>query len=409
MLLTEKRKRKLSFFSVLFTFFVDNLGWSIVFPIFAPLFLNAENSLLAPGTSFATRTTILGFFLAAFPLAQFIGAPILGEMADKLGRKKAFAISVALTLVGYTLSAATINSNLTLLFFSRIICGLFSGNLSVCLATLSDLSKSEKARIKNFGYLAVIAGFSFIVGAFVGGKFSDPTVNPLFSPAFPLWIASVLSFLNLLFIFFAFFETYHAHKDLKYNFFESFENIKKALKTKRIKSIYLVYFLFVFAWTIVFQFSPVLVIKRFGFTSSNIGDLAAVMGVSWAIGSGVINKLLVRKFSPIKILEIALFAFTIVCVFIAFQTNIISVLTFLCISVAIGGLGWPLIANLIASLAPTQMKGKILGISQSMQSLAMALSPIVGGLVDEIHPMATFLLAAAATLVAGFIYFLKKE
>ncbi|NGX28744.1 MAG: hypothetical protein K940chlam1_00931, partial [Candidatus Anoxychlamydiales bacterium] len=40
-------KRKISFFSILFTFFVDNLGWSIVFPIFAPFFLDPQNVIFS--------------------------------------------------------------------------------------------------------------------------------------------------------------------------------------------------------------------------------------------------------------------------------------------------------------------------------------------------------------------------
>jgi MFS transporter, DHA1 family, tetracycline resistance protein len=408
MTLSEEKKRKLSFFSVMFTFFVDNLGWSIVFPIFAPLFLDVNNDLFAQSVSFPTRTAVLGVFLAAFPLAQFFGAPILGELADKNGRKKAFTFSIILTFIGYALSAWSIHKSLVLLFISRVICGLFSGNLSVCLASLADLSKDEKSRISNFGYLSMIAGFSFIVGAFLGGKFSDSNINSFFNPALPLWIAAGLSLLNLFFILFAFYETTNLHKDLKYDFLESIHNIQKALKTKKIKQIYLIYFLFVFSWTIVFQFSPVLVIKKFHFSNSDIGNLAAVMGVGWAIGSGLINKILVKKFKPIKILEVALFLFTIICAIVAFFNDVFSVISLLCLSVIIGGLAWPLCANLISSLSPKHMRGKILGMSQSMQSLAMATSPIVGGLVDQFHMSTTFLLAAFASFVAGIVYFIKK-
>ncbi|NGX64081.1 MAG: Tetracycline resistance protein, class C, partial [Candidatus Anoxychlamydiales bacterium] len=115
-------KRKASFFSILFTFFVDNLGWSIVFPIFAPLFLDPQNLIFSSNISFSTRTTLLGVFLAAFPLAQFFGAPILGELADRSGRKKALVLSIILTFVGYLISAWSIFAhNLIWLFIARVI------------------------------------------------------------------------------------------------------------------------------------------------------------------------------------------------------------------------------------------------------------------------------------------------
>src|SRR5690606_34294193 len=64
-------KKRLTLASVFFTFFIDNLCWAIVFPIFAPYFLDPENKLFTPDVSIAERTTMLGFFLMAFSLGQF--------------------------------------------------------------------------------------------------------------------------------------------------------------------------------------------------------------------------------------------------------------------------------------------------------------------------------------------------
>ncbi|MBN2479775.1 MAG: MFS transporter [Parachlamydiales bacterium] len=402
-------KKRISFLSILFTFFVDNLGWSIVFPIFAPLFLDADNLIFTKEISFSTRTAILGIFLSAFPLAQFFGAPILGEFADKSGRKKALLISILLTFLGYILTGYSILYNkLVLLFIGRVVTGLFSGNLSVCLASISDLSTDEKSKARNFGFLSVLAGFSFIVGAFLGGKLSDPKVFEIFNSAFPFWIAAILSLINLLFIFFAFYETYTPDKNVKYDFLEGIHNIQEALKTKRIKTIYLIYFLFVFGWTILFQFSPVLVIKKFHFTNSQIGDLAAFMGICWAIGSGIINKLLTRQFSSMRVLEVSLIIFTILCGFVGFPNHLYGIILILGSCVVIGGIAWPLCATLISNKATKPMQGKIMGISQSMQSLAMAVSPIIGGFSDQVFIYLPFLIAAFASLIASLIYFKTK-
>jgi len=384
-------RRKISFISILFTFFVDNLGWSIVFPIFAPLFLDHNNLIFSADIAMSTRTTLLGVFLAAFPLAQFFGAPLLGEFADRSGRKKALIISIALTFVGYLISAWSIHeNNLIILFVGRIITGLFSGNLSVCLATISDLSTTDKAKARNFGFLSVLAGFSFILGAFVGGKFSDPKISSYFTPALPLFLASILSLLNFIFIIFAFKETIDVNKRVKFDFLEGIHNIQEALKTKKIKTIYVIYFLFVFSWTILFQFSPVLVIKKFHFTNSQIGDLAAFMGICWAIGAGPINKILSKHFSPVRILDVALLVFTVLCGLVGFPHSLIGVILLLGACVVIGGLAWPLCTTIISNKAPERMQGKIMGISQSMQSLAMAISPIIGGLSDQTSRIFSF-------------------
>jgi len=76
--------------------------------------------------------------------------------------------------------------------------------------------------------------------------------------------------------------------------------------------------------------------------------------------------------------------------------------------VMIGGLAWPLCNHLISSLAPKQIQGKILGMSQSVQSFAMTLAPVAGGAVSQGAVRLPFLIGAAAGFVAILVYFTLK-
>lgn len=403
-------KSKISLISVFFTFFIDNLCWSIVFPLFAPYFLDPGNVLFSKEVSEATRTTILSLFLTAFSLGQFLGAPILGEYADRSGRKKALAISVFFTLVGLGITAWSMGAHvLWLLFAGRLITGLFASNMSVCLAAVSDLSPTEKAKVKHFGYLSVLAGLSFILGAFLGGKLSDPTISPLFTPNFPLWVAATLSILNFLFICFGFRETGMIDPSVKFDIWESFRNVKEALRTEKIKRVYFVYFLFLFTWTIIFQFTPVLVVHNFEFTSSDIGDLALFMGLCWAIGAAYLSKIFLNFFSPLRILEGCLCLFTLFSLSLVWPNHLYIVLPLVGLCVMIGGLAWPLFNNLISNLAPKQVQGKILGMSQSVQSLAMTIAPAIGGMVTQGSARLPFLMGGFAGMLAILVYFSLKK
>jgi DHA1 family tetracycline resistance protein-like MFS transporter len=400
------RTNRLALASVFFTFFVDNLCWSIVFPIFAPYFLDPNNQLFGPDVLLATRTTILGLFLMAFSLGQFFGAPVLGEFADRHGRKSALAISVFFTVIGLGLSAWSMQvGNLWLLFISRLVTGIFAGNLSICLACVTDLSPDEKSKVKHFGTMSFLAGLAFVGGAFAGGKCSDPTISSWFTPYFPLWIATVLTVLNFLFILFAFRETAHVDPHVKYNWLEGFTNLQKALKTEKIKRIYTIYFFFLFSWTLLFQFTPVLVVEKFAFTSTNIGDLAIFMGLCWAIGAGYLNKMLLRRFPPFAVLEVCLLCFTVLCGLVIFPKHLWGAMVIVGCCVTLGGLSWPLCTNLISNLAPRQVQGKILGMSQSVQSLAMAIAPVIGGIAYHAKPGLPFLIGAGTSLIASIIYF----
>lgn len=405
----QPKSSRLSLAAVFFTFFIDNLCWSVVFPIFAPYFLDKDNILFSADISEATRTTILGVFLMAFSLGQFLGAPVLGEYADRHGRKKALLLSVIVTLLGLGLTAWSMQYYLLfVLFIGRFITGVFAGNMSICLAAVTDLSPDEKTKVKYFGYFSVLAGLSFILGAFLGGKLSDPSIHPFFSPDFPLWLAAGLTFFNFLFIWFGFKETAILEVHKKFSFLESFYNIKCALQIEKIKRVYGIYFLFLFSWTILFQFTPVLVVDKFEFTSSNIGDLALFMGLCWALGSSYLNKLLLRYFTSLKVLESALFVFTLCCCLIAFPNQLFVVLSILGICVLMGGLSWPLCTGMISNMAPRQIQGKILGMSQSVQSLAMTIAPLIGGMASQASISLPFLIGAGSSLLAGCIYFSLK-
>lgn len=399
-------KSRFTFLSVYLTFFVDNLSWAVVFPIFAPYFIDPNNVVFSPDVTSGTRTMILGFFLMAFSLGQFLGAPLIGEYADKHGRKKALAISVFFTLVGLSISAYSMQvHNLFLLFVGRLITGIFASSTAVCLSCISDLSDTETIKVRNFGYLSMLAGLAFLLGAFLGGKLSDPTINPSFSPNVPLWLAAGLTLFNFLFVLFGFKETSIICPKVKFHFFESFHHIKLALRTEKIKRIYSIYFLFLFAWTILFQFIPVLAVERFYFTNSNIGDLALFMGIFWAIGSGYLNKYLSSRFDSRRILEVCLIGFTILCALVIIPKEIYSVLIIVGLCVVLGGLAWPICTGLISSMAPREMQGKILGVSQSIQSFAMTLGPALGGIAFNYSIQLPFLIAAGTCLIAAVIYY----
>lgn len=404
--------KKSTFFtkaSIYFTFFADNLGWSIVFPIFAPLFLDTENTIFSPEISVQMRTNLLGFFLMAFPLAQFFGSPILGDYADKAGRRKALLISVFFTFIGVVLSAWSIHANnLTILFISRLITGAFAGNLSICLASIADISESDHHKVKNFGYLAVVAGLSFIIGAYIGGKFSDANIHKYFNFALPLWIAAFFSFANFFFIWFGFYETKKIDQGKNFRLFEGVRNIKNALQIKKIKSLYLVYFLLMFAWLLVFQFTPVYLIQTFRFSNSKIGDVAAYLGFCWGIGSILASKVCIKFFSKVRIFKFSLIAFTLLCLALIFTRTTLQFLPLLGVSVIFAGISWPVCTGIISNRAGVENQGKILGMSQSMQSLAMAVSPLVGGFSDYFHHKLFFAIAAFACFVASSIFFKTK-
>lgn len=393
-------KQSASLFAIFFTFFIDALCWAIVFPIFAPYFLNPETPLFTSATSPNERATFLALFLALFSLGQFLGAPWIGEFADRFGRKNALIITVLFTFIGLLITSwSTQNYQLTWLMIGRSITGFFASNVFICQTCVADLSPDETVRSHRFGLLASLIGVSFVVGSFVGGKLSDASISSLFSPSLPLWIASFLSLMNLFFVVFAFKETKHVDKNVSFDLFIAFKNLKIALRTKGLREVFGIYFLFLLSWMILFLFIPVLGVRDYSFSESNIGDLALFMGICWIIGSGYLNRIFKRKSTLFLMM-----AFNLLYFFIIIPKKLYAVLIILGICVILAGIIWPIYTTLLSSLGKEHMRGKILGLSQSVQSGAMTLAPLIASAAFQKSFELPFLIGAIISLLGTFFY-----
>src|SRR3989338_10517203 len=131
------------------------MGIGIMIPVLAPLMLDAGGALVPLDWTTADRSIALGFLVAMYPLAQFFGAPILGALSDRYGRKKLLIASLIGTFTGYLLFATgLLTQQLWLLYFSRALDGFTGGNVCVANSAIADMSTNEN-RAKNFGLIGM--------------------------------------------------------------------------------------------------------------------------------------------------------------------------------------------------------------------------------------------------------------
>ncbi len=130
--------------------FVDLLGLSIIIPLL-PLY----------AARFSATPLVIGILQATYPLMQFVGAPILGRLSDRFGRKPILVISQVGTFAGFILLGFA--NTLPLLFISRIIDGLSGANISTAQAAIAD-STNERTRTQGLGLLGAAFGLGFVFG-----------------------------------------------------------------------------------------------------------------------------------------------------------------------------------------------------------------------------------------------------
>src|SRR5512144_2026068 len=138
---------------VLVIVLVDLMGLSIIIPLL-PLF----------AARFGATPLVVGVLQASYPLMQFVGAPILGRLSDRFGRKPILIVSQIGTLAGFVLLGFA--NTLWLLFLSRIIDGLSGANISTAQAAIADRT-SEKTRTQGLGLIGAAFGVGFVLGPII--------------------------------------------------------------------------------------------------------------------------------------------------------------------------------------------------------------------------------------------------
>lgn len=393
-------------FPILLTYFLDNFGLALIYPIFTPLMIESEHSLVAQGTSFFERTILLGFLIAAFPLAQFFGAPIIGQFSDRFGRKKAFCITILGAGIGYIFTAVSLkNHSLLGLFVSRFATGIFASNLVLCLAAIADISPQDASRTRTFSLISATGGLSFILAIAFGGVLSNIGISPYFDPSVPFWIIAFLSFVNLASIFWLFRETHHGPHHPGSNPFKGFNNILKAIRSPELRIIYYVNFLFMITWVACMQFLPTFLLRRFRFSIGDITLCLMGIGALWSLSNLIINRRLAKFFFSGKILLICLLLLSITLLFTLISREPISFLILIFCSTSLASLCWTNGLATVSLKAPPHIQGSILGINQSVTSVAAMLGPIVGGFLIPFSEHAVYVFGGIASLLAFSLLF----
>lgn len=403
--------KKFSIWPIFLLVLIDMIGIGIVIPILAPLFIDPSNSILASSTPFATRTIILGLLLASYPLAQFFGAPILGALSDKYGRKKILLISLAGTLIGYILFAiAILTQQVWLLFVSRIIDGFTGGNITIALSAIADIS-SPQEKVKRFGLIGMAFGLGMIIGPFIGGKLADSSLVSWFNYATPFWFATLLCFANILLLIVNFRETLHTKKQSKISLFTGFRHIKKAFSFLELRVLFIFIFMFTLGFAFYTQFFQVFLIEKFSYSESQIGTFFAFLGLCIALTQGLIVRPLAKKLYPEQIIPFTVLLLS-VAIFMMLLPSKDSGLYFIVPFIAIfTGLTMPNNNALISNLTAPENQGEVLGINQSLQSLGLAIPPLIAGFFAGIHYTLPIILSSASILLAWgiFMLFFRKQ
>lgn len=397
-------------FVVLFTIFIDLVGFGILVPII-PVLLSDPTSkfyLLSASLSLEKGYLLLGLLIAVFPMAQFFAAPILGQLSDQFGRKKILFFSLIGTCFSYILFAIAIYfKNIPLLFFARAIDGFTGGNLAVAQAAVADITKPED-RSKNFGLIGGAFGLGFIVGPFLGGKLSDSSLIPWFDATTPFLFAALLTFVNIISLVILFPETNRQlFKNKKISWNQSVSNILKAFRMKELRVVYASVFLFSSGFTFYTTFFAVYLIRKFNFHQEQIGNIYAYLGLMTVLVQSLLTRLVAKKWKEQIVLRFSIVSAGLGILLYLAAKESWQIYTIAPVFAVFGGLTMVNFVGLVSKSVGQEIQGEILGINSSIQALSQAGPPILAGVVAASSgPYLSLVVAGILMIFSGLIFYI---
>jgi MFS family permease len=389
--------KKSPLFVLFITIFIDMLGFGIIIPIL-PIF----------SKELGAADYQVGLIAMIFPIMNFLFAPLWGTLSDRHGRRPIMLISIFITAIAYfVFSQVTV---LWILFFSRLLSGVGSANISVAQAYITDVT-SPAERTKSLGFLGAAFGIGFIMGPPLGGWLKSISTSGTVD-----WVGYVACGMCVVNLVMAYFLLPESLKEKKINVpfnFKVVTGIITELKKPMVGQLLWINFIFITAFMLM-QISCSLMWKEITLLDEKqIGYVFAFIGVATAVVQGLLVGRMVKAFGETKMLTygIIFMAVGLAILPLTGKTLFVPVqfIGLALIALANGCLT-PSITSLLSKFANQNEVGHVLGVSQSFGSVARAVGMGLSGFLYSVQFAVPFVVGVVLMLTCFvFTTKLKRE
>lgn len=309
----------------------------------------------------------LGLLVTTFTLPSLILGPVIGVLADRIGRKKIVFPSLILFAIAGT--ACGFVRDFNLLLFLRLLQGIGAASLlSLSTTLIGDLYTGGK-RVSAMGYNASFSSVGTAVYPTIGGALAT------FGWFYPFMLPVVAIPIALL----VFFALKNPEPKGDRNLKEYLRNAAKVLKNRRLFGLFIASAAnFVVLYGAYVTYFPQLINDRFKAPPSVIGILLSSVSIAIIVSSSQLGRL-ARRFPATKLIQASFIFYAVAMILVPLMPSIWFLLIPTMI-LGIGlGLGFPCIQTVLADLSPKEYLATILSVNGTFFGLGQTLGPVLMG------------------------------
>ncbi len=358
------------------TIFIDLLGFGIVIPILP----NLAKTMASATSSGLNPDIAVGLVAAVFSIIQFVFAPLFGALSDRIGRRPIILGSILVNAVGYMLFGFA--GSFWILLLARVVSGFGSANISAAQAYIADITDA-KDRAQKMGIIGAAFGLGFVFGPPLGGWLYSAGTNSTYGGMVYVGVfTALLCVLNFILAFALLPESNTQMGGVKRKPKDTFKGMIQAWNIDIIGELLLINFIYISAFSMMQINAAVLWKEHYALSPKAIGNIFGVIGIFSAIVQGGLIGYFQKKVGLNRMLlwgcPIAGLGLTIIPLPSVEWFYPVQILAIFFLAIG-NGLLMPSINSLVSLYAPKDAQGKMLGILQSLGSLARTIGPLASG------------------------------